>query len=391
MSPFAGAVDRVLVEQRLLRYVGINSVNAALEDGPGETELAGALMADLEAMGVDPRRHPVPGAGGDNIVAILHGAPLAPSVMFHAHLDTVGLSGKATDDPVSVDGQVHGRGACDTKGSLVAMVAALALLDEVDAAARATVVFVGGIDEEVGGTGAEALVAEALPIDMAIVGEPTGLEMATAHKGVLRLDITTIGAPAHSSKPHLGINSIHAMAVILDVLRDEYLPYLDAHRHRLVGSPTLNVSTIRGGSGANVVPAECVIQIDRRVVPGESHEEIVAGIEALVASCDLGGATAHVARASLATAAVETDPNHPVVRSLGAAREAILGDRGAPIGVTYGTDASFFDPAGIPCVIFGPGSIDQAHADEEWVDVEETALAAEILAETALNLAGNLD
>ena len=93
----------------------------------------------------------------------------------------------------------------------------------------------------------------------------------------------------------------------------------------------------------------------------------------------------------MATAAVETDPDHPVVRSLGAAREAILGYRGTPIGVTYGTDASFFDPAGIPCVIFGPGSIDQAHADEEWVDVEETALAAEILAETALNLAGNLD
>ena len=388
MSRFKDAADRVAVERRLLRYVGINSVNPAFEDGPGEAALANVLFDDLAALGVEPTRPAVHGGGRDNIVATLPGATDSPTVMYHAHLDTVGLSGKATADPVVSGGMVYGRGSCDTKGSLAAMVESIPLLLAVDAAERATILFVGGIDEEVTGTGALALTEGPWTIDMAIVGEPTGLEMATAHKGVFRVDITTVGTPAHSSKPHLGVNAISAMATVVHALESDYIPSLAERSHALVGSPTFNVSTIRGGTGANVVPAECVVHVDRRVIPGETHSAIMEEIEAVVASCDLGGARAHVSAPALASHAVDTPGDHPVVQALGAAREAVVGEFGSPIGVTYGTDASFFDPAGIPCVIFGPGSIDQAHADEEWVSIEETARAAEILAQAALNLAG---
>lgn len=380
-----GAADRARVEQLLLRYVGSHSVNPAIDDGPGEVELANLLIDDLTTMGLEPVREPVHPGGRDNVVARLDGAPGSPIVMFHAHLDTVGLSGRATAEP-RVDGDlVFGRGACDTKGSLVAMVEAVRLLQDVEASRRATVLLVGGIDEEVAGTGAQALAETHPEIDLAVVGEPTSLAPATAHKGVLRFEIATHGVPAHSSKPHLGVNSIHGMARVLEAIERDYVATLDPVGHRLVGPPTVNVSTIRGGTALNVVPAECVIAIDRRVIPGEHHDALMKEFRRLTDA--LEDVATEVRAPFLATAALDTPVDARVVRALRSARQTVLGDQGEPIGVTFGTDASFFDPAGIECVVFGPGSIDQAHADDEWVGIEETALAAEILAEVALTLA----
>ena len=384
-SRFLGRADRARVERLLLRYVGTHSVNPAFDRGPGESALAGLLLADLRADGFAAVREAVHPGGRDNIVVTLPGRDGAPVVMFHAHLDTVGLSGKATTESLSSGGNVYGRGACDTKGSLVAMVESLRLLRAIDPAERATVVMVGGIDEEVSGTGAQALVDAHPEIEMAVVGEPTGLEVATAHKGVIRFEIATVGVPAHSSKPHLGRNAILAMSRVLDALENEYIPALDPEGHHLAGPATLTVATIRGGTGLNVVPAECVIGVDRRVIPGEVHDDLLSELDELLGRVD----DVHMERRDpfLITSALDTPPDAPVVQALIDAREQVTGHRAEPIGVTYGTDASCFDPAGIRCVIFGPGSIDQAHSDEEWVGIEETALAAEILAQTAVELA----
>lgn len=384
---FKDTVDRAAVERRLLRYVGIHSVNPAIDGGPGERDLADAVHTDLREIGLDPQRSPVHGGGRDNIVARLDGNPLAPTVMFQAHMDTVGLSGRATAEPVSTNGDVYGRGACDTKGSLTAMIEALGVLGQTGPGERASILFVAGIDEEVTGTGAQALVEAHPGIDMAVVGEPTSLEIATAHKGVLRFDITVHGQPAHSSKPHLGVNAIHAMARVLDALEDGYLPGLASIEHPLVGSPTLTVTTIRGGTAKNVVPAECVISLDRRVNPGEDHGELLFEFDELLDALRADGVAVERSEPSLATSPLDTTFDHPVVQALGRARQKIVGAFGEPVGVTYGTDGSFFAPAGIPCVVFGPGSIDQAHSDEEWVGIEETAQAAEILAEVARELA----
>ncbi len=384
----AGAVDRARVAARLVRYVAIPSVNPAIDGGPGEAALADAVCADLAEVGLDPVREPVADGGRDNVVARLPGAPDAPLVMFHAHMDTVGISGSATTEAVERDGRVYGRGACDTKGSLVAALEAVTALRSVPAERRASVLLVAGVDEEVGATGAEAIVRSHPEIDMAVVGEPTGLETVTAHKGVLRFEIRTTGVSAHSSKPHLGVNAIHRMARVIEALETRYLPDLDRRRHPLVGSPTLNVSTIRGGSGLNVVPAACVIALDRRLVPGEDPEEVLAGFDALLEEVRAEGVVVERSEPMLLTSPLDTPPEHPLVRALGRARRAVAGRPGQPVGVTFGTDASILAPAGIPCVVFGPGSIDQAHSDEEWVSVEETAQAAEILTRLALELAG---
>lgn len=384
-SEFQGQADRARVERLLVRYVSVHSVNPAIDGGAGEADLASLLFSDLRGWGFNPVREPVHPGGRDNVIATLPGRDGAPVVMFHAHLDTVGLSGKATADALSSGGYVYGRGSCDTKGSLVAMIESLRLLGAVDAAERATVMLVGGIDEEVGGTGAQELAAAHPEIDMAVIGEPTSLEIATAHKGVVRFEIATTGTPAHSSKPHLGRNAIYAMGRVLDAIQSDYLASLDPVGHPLAGPATLAVTTIRGGTGFNVVPAECVIGIDRRVIPGENHEELLEEFDSLLADLDV---TMERRDPFLITAPLDTPLTDPVVQALKQAREEATGREAEPVGVTFGTDASALAPVGISCVVFGPGSIDQAHSDEEWVGIEETAVAAEILAQTALNLAG---
>jgi succinyl-diaminopimelate desuccinylase len=222
---------------------------------------------------------------------------------------------------------------------------------------------------------------------MAVVGEPTGLDVATAHKGVLRFEIAAHGKPAHSSKPHLGVNAISAMAPVMMAIQSDYIPRLQDVVHPLVGPPTLNVSTIRGGTAQNIVPAECVISIDRRVNPGESPEAILAAIDSLLESLPSGDARVERRMPTLVTSPLDTAPDHPLVVALQCGREQVLGERGKPMGMTFGTDASLFAPAGISCVVFGPGSIDQAHSDDEWVEVEDVAKAAEILAEAMTSLA----
>ena len=388
MSRFLGAADRNRIRSLLEQFVSIHSVNPALDGGPGETELATALFDYLEAAGMNPTRQPVHPGGRDNILVSLKGADAKPLVMWQAHLDTVTPSGKAWPKAVVEGTRVHGRGACDTKGSLVAMVEALHMVWDLDPMQRPSILFVGGIDEEVAGTGAIALCEARSDIDMAIVGEPTGLELATAHKGVLRFEIETVGSPAHSSKPHLGVNAIHHMSRVLDALENRYIPTLAEINHPLVGNPTINTSLIRGGTALNIVPAQCVISMDRRVNPGEDSKEILADIENLLATLAESGIETRLRPNSLDMKPLDTPVDHPLVKVLQTARQSILGTPGEPIGVPYGTDGAWFAPAGIPSVIFGPGSIDQAHSDEEWVEIEDTALAAEIIAETAVLLAG---
>ena len=174
-SRFLGSADRALIEDRLLRLVLINSVNPGIDGGPDESDLAIEIEGLLRALSLRTQRQAVAGHGRDNIVGRLQGAGKAPVVLFEAHLDTVGLSGTATTEARSEGGVVYGRGACDAKGSIVAMLETLRLLEGTDVSLRPTVVFVGTIDEEYAGTGAATLVGKPTDFDMAIVGEPTEL------------------------------------------------------------------------------------------------------------------------------------------------------------------------------------------------------------------------
>jgi acetylornithine deacetylase len=367
------SATRALLES----LVRIDSVNPSLDSAGGGEKAIGCFIADFcrdrklefKFQDVEGERRNlvawVPGSGDDKL-------------LFVAHMDTVPVKGWKRDpfEPLTIGNRLYGRGACDTKASLVAMLLALDSIRR--ERPRATIVVAGSVDEEFQKKGARAL-GEIRPLfSGAVVGEPTDLEVVVAHKGSVRWQIETIGRAAHSSVPENGRNAIVAMAetvLALKKLGDD----LRAKATPLTGAPSLTVSMIEGGTDICTVPPRCVISIDRRLVPGESAAQALLDVETLLRSVATKNADVLV-RSILP--AVEDPPvsgvaSKPLAGIVHNACAQYAGT-GEFRGVPYGTDASLLSAAGIPCIIVGPGSIEQAHTVDEFVDLSQLDKAFDI-------------
>ena len=262
-------------EKLLRELIALPSVNPAFlplnDPCAGECRAADFLVAVAARAGLDVDLQKVL-PGRSNVIATL-----APSgrvkhrLLLAPHLDTVNVVSEKQFIPRSARGRIYGRGACDAKGSVAAMVTALSRLARQGRRPKATeIVFTGLMDEENTQAGSRALVAAGWRADLAIVGEPTRLQIVTAHKGVLWLRMETYGKAAHGSLPRLGKNAVHEMARIVDLLESDYARRLQQRRHPLLGPPTINVGFMRGGTQFNIVPASCEAGADRRTLPGET-------------------------------------------------------------------------------------------------------------------------
>lgn len=296
-------------------------------------------------------------------------------VLLAPHLDTVGQPGEWTDmfKPQVKGGRILGRGACDTKGSVAAMLTALFRLARAgQRPAHTEIVFAGLVDEENAQAGSRAVVEKGYRADLAIVGEPTLGRIVTAHKGDVWLRLDTRGKAAHGARPELGRNAVHAMAKIVDIIETEYAAMLQTHRHPLLGRATVNVGSIQGGTQPNIVPAECFITIDRRTLPGENEALVRKEVRALL--------RAHALSATLGSARtapclpMETDLTLPMVHQLLAVARQQTG-----LGVDFFCDAAVLSHGGIPSVVFGPGDIAQAHTNLEWVSTASLESATDLL------------
>jgi acetylornithine deacetylase/succinyl-diaminopimelate desuccinylase-like protein len=212
----------------------------------------------------------------------------------------------------------------------------------------------------------------------------TGIVVAS--KGVLRWRVRTRGRAAHSAKPHLGINAVAKMAKLISAMEERLPAIFEKRHHPLLGSPTINVGVIRGGLQVNQVPDSCTIEVDRRLVPGETKETAYNELADLIAELRDGDSEldAEMEPPMVEDYPLETSPSEKIVQTLLKASQAVTGRAGLE-GVPYGSDASKLKRAGIPSVIFGPGNIDQAHAAEEFVELDQVRLAAEIYARTILD------
>jgi acetylornithine deacetylase/succinyl-diaminopimelate desuccinylase-like protein len=235
------------------------------------------------------------------------------------------------------------------------------------------------VDEENGQAGSRALVAKGFKADLAIVGEPTRLEVVTTHKGDLWLQLETRGTAAHGSRPELGVNAVHQMARIVDLLETNYAARLRRRRHPLLGNPTVSVGTIVGGTQPNIVPDRCRISIDRRTIPGETEAGVRREIQNLLRRRRLQARLLNIRNAPCP--AMETDLRLPLVRQL----MQSAGQRRA-IGVHYFCDAAVFSSGGIPGVVFGPGDIAQAHTADEWISLRQLEAATSLLTRFLLSL-----
>jgi len=288
-----------------------------------------------------------------------------PRLLFAPHTDTVSVAGM-TIDPFGGevrDGRVWGRGASDTKGSMAAMLWALRETAAAIPSLGYEIWFAGLAGEEAGQHGAKALAAEE-KFDFVIAGEPTGMNAVYTHKGSTHLYLTTVGKAAHASDPQAGVNAICAMADVISVLREEIAPLITGHQHPLLGASTMSIGTIQGGSKTNIVPDRCEMSVDIRTVPGQITPAFLSAIEAaLLAACPaLQIKMAH-------SAPLYTDPDHPILR--------LLAQGGAQcVGAPWFCDAAVFARHGVPAIAMGPGSIAQAHTEDEWLaiaDLEEGA------------------
>ena len=353
--------------QLLQDLIALPSVNPAFlpADHPnaGEHRVADYLASiaakgglDVEFQEVFPNRR--------NVFARLRpSGKISQRILLAPHMDTVGLASDVQLNPIEKNGRLHGRGACDTKGSVAAMLTALLQAAESGRRPASTeIVFIGLIDEENNQSGSRAVASAGFKADLAIVGEPTRLQVVTAHKGDLWLSLETKGKAAHGARPELGKNAVHEMARIVDVLETTYRRQLKKRTHPLLGYATINVGSIHGGTQPNIVPDRCEIAVDRRTLPGETEAGVRREIITLLKKHGLSARIGNNKGADCL--ALETDPGRPLVRQLlGLVRQT------KPVGVHYFCDASVLSAGGIPSIVFGPGDIAQAHTADEWISL----------------------
>ncbi len=382
-------IDKEAVLLTLKDLVAINSVNPDLEGGleTGEAEMARYVSDFFERHDVPYERQEVMG-GRHNVLGTVEGEDQDRTILFEAHMDTASVADMTIDpfSPEEKDGLLYGRGSCDTKGSLATMLHALLAVKKMEEKPPTNVVVAGVVDEELYMRGAMHLGESGFRANGAVVGEPTELRVIRAHKGVMRWWIVVNGKAAHSSKPHLGINAITKMAAIIQNIQEGIVPTYAEMDHSLTGGPTLNIGKIEGGIQVNFVPNRCAICLDRRVIPGEDPHETLKPFEELLEDMRRDDPDLDVKMETplFAGAGMETSESAPIVKISQDACKAVTGyDRAE--GVPYGTDAAALSTAGIPCVVLGPGSIDQAHGAVEYIDIGHLEKAVEIYARIMLS------
>jgi len=363
-------------EKLLAELIAIPSVNPAFapQSGAtvrqarisnfGEKNVADFLASFAARAGLDVKFQKVLPERPNFIARLQPRNKIQQIILLAPHLDTIGADGPRFI-PRRKNGRLYGRGACDTKGSIAAMLTALCELAGSKKRPQETeIVFVGLIDEENAQAGSRALAGSGFKADLAIVGEPTRLRVVTAHKGSLWLELETRGRAAHGATPQFGRNAVHEMARIVDALQTDYAAQLRTRTHPLLGHPTVSVGTICGGTQVNIVPDYCQITVDRRTLPGEIEASVKREIQQFLRARNL---FAHMADVKLAPCLpLETDHRSTLIQEF-----LRCAGQSKPLGVHYFCDAAVLSAGGIPSVVFGPGDVAQAHTADEWISLAE--------------------
>ena len=365
-------------EKLLRELIALPSVNPAFvpvgDPRAGERCVAEFLASVAASGGLDVAFQEVL-PGRCNLIARLSpSGSIRQRILLAPHMDTVGVNSEEQFQPRLKNGRLYGRGACDTKGSIAVFLTALLNLAAAKRRPASTeITLVALVDEENGQAGSRFLARRRFKADLAIVGEPTRLQIVTAHKGDLWLQLETRGKAAHGSRPELGRNAVHLMAQIVNLLETDYAGELRRRRHSLLRHATINVGTISGGRQPNIVPDQCAIRIDRRTIPGENDAAVKLEILRFIRRHGLAAKLIDTKHEQPAPP-LETNVRLPLVQQL----LRCAGQRD-PVGVDFFTDAGVLASAGIPSVVFGPGDIAQAHTTDEWVSVRQLEQGTRLL------------
>ena len=383
-TPAAEAAAAAVDPNELVRHA--RALIAARSENPGGSEddaaaVAGAMLADLGSAPEVIRSD----AGRPSVVARVGGSG-GRSLAWNGHLDTVpaGMPDTWSVPPFAgevVGGELVGRGACDMKGAIAAALAAIAGIRRAGVELDGSLWLHLAADEELAGIHGTRVLFERglLDQDAAIVGEPSELRLGLAERGGAWLTATAFGRAAHGSQPERGVNAITSMARFLLRLQEG----LPDREHDLVGRPTVNAALISGGTAPNVVPDRCVVDIDRRVIPGETDpDEVLAPFQRVIDDIRRDDPDVQIQLEVREWTDAAEAPGDSRIAAL--ARLAVAAETGAEpanAGFSGITDARYYiNQASIPSVILGPGSLGVAHTADESVPVDELIAAARIYA-----------
>ena len=364
--------------------VSTPSVNPQLEEGgSGEQETAALVAEWLDSWGLDTRITEI-SPNRFNVVGKLEGE--GPTLLLNGHLDTVGVSGMTIPpfDAKIEGGRIWGRGSCDMKAGLAAILAVTKRLTE--EGPRPNLIVAMTADDEHASLGMYALADSSPSADLAIVTEPTRLAVMPAHKGFLWVRAGFMGRAAHGSRPDLGIDAIRHAALYVSALDDYGEQLTSRPAHPLLKHGSVHAGTIQGGSAASVYPDACEVVLERRTMPGERPEEVVQEFQRILDELsEREGDLSASLEQMLERPGTECPEDSRLVQGLLKAGQ----EHGIPPaveGMTAWVDAALLNEIGIPAVCYGPGDIAQAHSADEWVELAQIEKCADVLESFARDL-----
>ena len=383
-------VDADLARNLLRDLVAIDSVNPTLVPGAqGEAAASNLLRDFLRSHGIAANLEDA-APGRPNVVALLApgdiaipgGSKKSAALAILAHIDTVGAGDMPEPfTPREHDGRLYGRGALDIKSGVAAMCAAAIAAREAGAIQKPLLI-AAVVDEECDSIGTEALLRR-YTAEAAIVLEPTDLRLTIAHKGYAWFEITTHGRAAHGSLPSEGRDAIRMMGRVLNLLDALDRKLASLGPHPLLGHASLHASLIRGGQELTSYPAQCQLQLERRMLPSETAAEIEVELRTLVTGLATRNSEFHATVRGLGSRpAYEISPEAPIARLTREAIRTALGPAAAEnvSGMAPWTDTALLAEAGIPGVVFGPTGRG-LHGRDEYVELDSVTHCAQVLLE----------
>jgi acetylornithine deacetylase len=376
-------IDERELLQALQDLIRIESVNPELAGmGNGEYLIAKHIGKNLATMGLEVHYQEIK-PKRVNVIGVLKGSGKGKALMLNGHTDTVGITRMDIEplNPVFREGKVYGRGSFDMKGGLAAMIIAVKTIIDAGLKPKGDVILAFVADEEYLSLGTEVLVRE-YPADAAILCEPTNLKVCIAHKGFAWIKVEIFGKAAHGSRPDRGIDAIVKAGKFLTRIEELGKGALIQKKHPLLGSPSIHASLIKGGTELSTYPDYCLIELERRFIPGESAKTIEAEMQTLIddltskdeqfkAKCEV----------TFSRPPLEVARDHEIVEALTRAYANTLKKAPEFIGVGGWMDSAILAEAGVPSVIIGPAG-EGFHAASEYVDFASLVTLTKILVDT---------
>lgn len=378
--------DRLIADlKQMILIPSVNPFQGEVRKGFREQEMAEFYCDRMSDLGLEvSTREIVPGRS--NVWGVLRGRGGGPSLMLSGHLDTVGIEHYPEAlQPRVEGGRVYGRGACDMKDALAGYLEVVRLIRETGIELDGDLILAGIADEEDQMIGSRHLGQHGPWADYGIIGEPSDLVICPAHKGQIGFMVRAHGRAVHSARPEDGANAIEAMSRFMEAFRGYAAELMTRNAHELCGLPRCCASVIRGGTIVSTVPDYCELEVDRRTLPGETREDVLKEYNDILADLnerfpavryDIDGPTIEIAP-------LDVSIDTPVVQAVVQAYRAILGEHESISAFHGGTDAPNF---GFPTLIFGSGSLTQAHSNDEYVEIDHFLLATKVYLWSTLKL-----